>query len=85
MITISFQKSVGAERVLILCAQSVAVSGMCEKREQRERSAEREAREWKRRGERKFNKLVERGAAFQLALASLACSVCDPDEIWQVT
>jgi hypothetical protein len=69
MITVSFQSSFswsraenGAERALIPGVRSSERD--TRKREERERSVEREIgeREWS--GERKFNKLVERGAAF---------------------
>jgi hypothetical protein len=47
------------------------VSGTFEKREERQTGK----REWS--GERKSNKLAERGAAFQPAPAPLACSGCN--------
>jgi hypothetical protein len=54
----------GAERAEKLVSGNGAVSGTSEKREERERSAEREIGERERSGERKSKKLVERGAAF---------------------
>jgi hypothetical protein len=58
----------GAERALIPGERNGVVSRIYEKRE------EREVREWERSGERKSNKLVERGAAIQPASAPLTCS-----------
>jgi hypothetical protein len=52
------------ERTEKLVSGSGAVSGTFEKREERERSAERAIGERERSGERKSKKLVERGATF---------------------
>jgi hypothetical protein len=60
-------------------SETVAVSGMRGKRE------EREIEERERSGERKFNKLVERGAAFQPAPAPLTCSGCDLQKLCSQT
>jgi hypothetical protein len=54
----------GAERAEKLVSGSGAVSGTFEKGEERERSAERAIGERERSGERKSQKMVERGAAF---------------------